>query len=105
MIGDDHSITQALILVITLIGADIALSVLKHRWPRLDKLVDDVPLIIVSQGKPLQDRMRKCNVDEADVMEAARKLQGLERMDQIKFAILEQSGGISIIPNSGASSS
>jgi uncharacterized membrane protein YcaP (DUF421 family) len=37
-------------------------------------------------------------VDEQDVMEAARRLHGLERLDQIKYAVLEVSGGISVIP-------
>jgi uncharacterized membrane protein YcaP (DUF421 family) len=42
--------------------------------------------------------MQKERVDEEDVMAAARETQGLERMDQIKYAVLERSGGISIIP-------
>ena len=33
-----------------------------------------------------------------DVLTAARKLQGLERTDRIKYAVLDRSGGISIIP-------
>jgi uncharacterized membrane protein YcaP (DUF421 family) len=37
-------------------------------------------------------------VDESDIMSAARKLHGLERMEQIKYAILERDGAISIIP-------
>ena len=37
-------------------------------------------------------------VDESDILTATRALQGLERMEQIKYAILERSGGISIIP-------
>jgi uncharacterized membrane protein YcaP (DUF421 family) len=37
-------------------------------------------------------------VNEDDVLTAARELQGLERMEQIKYAVLERSGGISIIP-------
>jgi len=32
------------------------------------------------------------------ILEAARKLQGLERIDQIKFAILEATGVITIVP-------
>ena len=34
-------------------------------------------------------------VDEQDVMEAARRLHGLERLNQIKYVVLEVSGGIS----------
>ena len=38
-------------------------------------------------------------MNEQDVMEAARRLHGLERLDQIKYPVLEVSGGISIIPH------
>lgn len=55
--------------------------------------------MIVEEGRPLKDRMAKARVDEDDILTAARQLQGLERMDQIKYAVLERSGGISIIPN------
>jgi uncharacterized membrane protein YcaP (DUF421 family) len=37
-------------------------------------------------------------VDLEDILLAARQSQGLERIDQIKYAVLERSGGISIIP-------
>ncbi len=36
--------------------------------------------------------------EPSEVMEKARQLQGLERLDQIKYAVLERSGGISIVP-------
>lgn len=98
LVGDDYSITTALLLIMTLMGIDIALSVWKLRSPLLEKLVDGVPLIIVEDGKPLKERMHKARVDEDDVLTAARELQGLERMEQIKYAVLERSGGISIIP-------
>lgn len=44
--------------------------------------------------------MTKVRVDEEDVLIAARQAQGLERMEQIKYAVLERSGGISIVPQS-----
>jgi uncharacterized membrane protein YcaP (DUF421 family) len=34
---------------------------------------------------------------EADVMEAARSSQGIEKLEEIKFAIIERNGKISII--------
>ena len=98
LIGDDFSVTTALTLILTLIGLDIAMSFLKQRHPRLDRIMEGVPLIIVQDGKTLPERMNKARIDEADILEAARRLQGLERMDQIKFAVLENSGGITIIP-------
>jgi hypothetical protein len=43
MVDDDHSVTQACILILTLVGLDLGLSLLKDRSKRLEKLLDDVP--------------------------------------------------------------
>jgi uncharacterized membrane protein YcaP (DUF421 family) len=57
-----------------------------------------VPLVLVEDGRQLKDRMDKVRVSEDDIMEQARTLHGLERMDQVKYAVLERSGGITIVP-------
>lgn len=98
LLGEDFSVTAAALLITTLVGMDILLSLVKNRFPRAERLIDGLPLVIVDQGRPLHDRMRRSRVDEEDVLAAARKYQGLERMDQIKYAVLEANGGISIVP-------
>lgn len=98
LIGNDFSVTTAFTLILTLVGLDIAISFLKQKYPRLDRVLEGVPLIIVQDGKAIRDRMDRVRIDEADVLEAARRLQGLERMEQIKYAVLEVSGGITIVP-------
>ena len=98
MIGNDYSVTTAWIVIGTLVGTDILISLLKRRSKILERWIDRTPLIILENGRPLHDRMRKCRVDEADIMSAARQLQGLQRLDQIKFAVLEKGGDITIIP-------
>jgi uncharacterized membrane protein YcaP (DUF421 family) len=98
MVDHDHSVTNAMLLITTLVGMSIGLSLLRQWLPSFGKVVDDVPLVIVRDGKPLKDRMRRSRVEEQDVLESARELRGLERLDQIKYAILERTGSISIIP-------
>jgi uncharacterized membrane protein YcaP (DUF421 family) len=98
LLGEDFSVTNAVLVIVTLLGLDIGFSFLKERSSLLEKMMDGVPLVIVEDGAPLTDRMRKARVDVNDVLMAARELQGLERMDQIKYAVLERSGGISVIP-------
>ena len=98
MLDNDNSMTNALLVIVTLVGMDIGISLLTHRFRPLAKLIDNVPLVVVENGQPLRDRMDKCRIDDSDILNAARQLQGLERMDQIKFAVLERSGGITIIP-------
>ena len=98
LIGDDFSTTTGILLIVSLVGIDMTFSFLKEKLPLLDRLIEGLPLVIVEHGRPLRDRMAKSRIDEEDVLAAARELQGLERMDQIKYAVLERSGGITIIP-------
>jgi uncharacterized membrane protein YcaP (DUF421 family) len=78
------------------------MSLWKQRSSWMDRLVDGTPLVIVENGRLLKDRMAKARVDGSDILEAARELQGLERMDQIKYAVLERAGHITIVPKRGS---
>jgi uncharacterized membrane protein YcaP (DUF421 family) len=98
LVGEDYSITTSLILITTLIGVDLLLSLIKQKWRGFEKVSDGSPLIVVANGKMLQNRANKSRVSEEDILEAARNLHGLERMEQIKYAVLELDGSISIIP-------
>ncbi len=97
MIGNDYSVTNGFLVILTLIGLDIVFSYLKHRSTFFERWLDGVPMVIVDNGRPLSALMDKARVDEDDIMTSARS-SGLERMDQIKYAVLESSGSISIIP-------
>lgn len=98
LLGDDFSVTNSFLLITTLVMIDIGLSFLKRRSPRIDRWLEGSPLVIVEDGRPLKERMSKSRVGEDDVMTAARQSHGLERMNQIKYAVLERNGAISIIP-------
>lgn len=98
LLGDDFSIVNAMVVIVSLVVFDIALSLLKNKSRWLSKLIDGEPMIIVEHGQVLERRIRKARIDEGDILEAARHSQGLERIDPIKFAILEKDGKISIIP-------
>jgi uncharacterized membrane protein YcaP (DUF421 family) len=98
MVGEDHSMTHAFLLITSFLAIDVGLSLIKQRSKTVARLLEDVPLVIVEQGRLLKDRMDRSRVDEQDVLEAARELRGLERLDQIKYAVLERHGKITIIP-------
>ncbi|HET7179882.1 MAG TPA: YetF domain-containing protein [Chryseosolibacter sp.] len=98
LVGQDYSLTGSFILITTLVGADLLLSLLKETFPFLGKVTEGLPLVIVDEGKPLKRRMKKTKVSEDDILESARSHFGLERMEQIKYAILEKNGQITIVP-------
>lgn len=100
LLGDDFSITNSFVLIVTLFAADIVLSYLKDWLPRVAVWVDGQPSVLISDGTVDTHALRRARVSIEEVLEAARETQGLERLDQIKSAVLEASGHISIIPRS-----
>lgn len=88
---------NAFVIIAALIGADITMSELKQRSHRLEKVVDGVPTVLIDDGRTHEDRMAHARIDTEDILEAART-HGLSRLDQVRYAILERTGGISIIP-------
>lgn len=98
MVVNDASLLNAFLLVITLVGLNIAISLIKQRSPAFSKLIDSVPVVLIENDKVHKDRMDRERVDEEDILESARELQGIERLDQIKYAVLERSGHITVVP-------
>ncbi len=96
--GQDYSLINAFIVVTTLIVTDIIVGLLERDLPFLNKFIKGVPTILVDDGQMLTHRMRRARISAEDIMERARVMHGLETPDQIKYAILEASGKISIIP-------
>lgn len=98
LLGDDFSVVNAAIVIATFVVLEMAMARAKGWWPAVDAALDSLPTILVENGRFLEDRARREGVDVSDVLTAGRELQGLERLDQIKYAVLERSGGISIVP-------
>lgn len=101
LLEEDFSMTNAFLVIVTLMLLDIGLQFLEQRVPWLSRFIGGLPVVLVQNGKPFQDRLRKARVAEEDVLSRARSSQGLERMDQVKYAVLETDGSVSIIPESG----
>jgi uncharacterized membrane protein YcaP (DUF421 family) len=60
--------------------------------------MDSVPLILVENGRVVREHMERERVDEEDVLESARELHGIGRMEEIRYAVLERNGKITVIP-------
>lgn len=98
LVHDDDSFTHSMVMVLTFVGVNIVLSAWKQRSKTIESLLEGEPVLLVEHGRLMRRAMDKERVDEDDILEAARERRGLERIDQIKYAILERSGQISIIP-------
>ena len=98
LIDNDNSMTNAFLLVTTLLAMNHIMQLITVRSQAADKVFNDVPLLLIEDGRVLQDRLKKIRVSEDDILEQGREMFGLERMEQIKYAVLERGDHITVIP-------
>lgn len=98
IVADDRSITNAFLAVIAISLMHVTIAALKHHFAPVGRVVDGVPLVLLDHGEFIRENMDQLRVQETDIMAAARG-KGLERLEQVKYAILERNGSISIIQN------
>ena len=96
---DDYSVTGALTVVGTFAVLQVLISYLSFKFPRLRPALDGEPIVVVQDGKPVERNLTRERLTVEEVLEEARQQQD-ERLDDIKWAVLETSGKISIIPKS-----
>ena len=71
-------------------------SYLKSRFPVIGAITDGTPIVILRDGCWVKDAMKSGRIDPEDIMAAART-KGVKSIHQVKYAILERNGSISII--------
>ena len=100
MTGPDQSVTGGVIIVITIFALNRLVAEARVRIPIVKRLLESTPTVIGRDGQWLKDALEQQGVDEEDV-EAALREHGLERVDQMKLAVLEEDGSVSIVPADG----
>jgi uncharacterized membrane protein YcaP (DUF421 family) len=98
LVGDDYSLITAALVTVTLLLLDLAMGRLAISGEGMRRFIESAPVIVIDNGKPLDNVLRNEGVDLEEVMMAAREKHGLQTPDEIKYAIVERHGGISIVP-------
>jgi uncharacterized membrane protein YcaP (DUF421 family) len=93
---EDMSITGSMLAVFTFGFWVSVLTYASWRSDRARKVIEGVPIVLVQDGAPVDAALRLERMPLEEVLEAAR-LQGVEDVGDIKCAVLEVSGKISII--------
>jgi uncharacterized membrane protein YcaP (DUF421 family) len=95
-VGKDRSTTNCVTAILTVGLMHRLVSWAKSKSPRIGAIVDGTPLVIVEDGKWRKQVMQRVYLDPEDVMAAART-KGIKSIFDVKYAILERNGAISII--------
>lgn len=95
----DVSVTGAIIAVSVFALAQVGVSYLHFRVPRLRPLLDGEPIVVWEDGKPIERNMRRERLTTEDLAEAARQSQ-IASLEDVRWAVLERNGRLSFIPKS-----
>jgi uncharacterized membrane protein YcaP (DUF421 family) len=98
LVGDDASLTGVVIVISTFVVIDVALSLLQQRFTLVSHWVEGVPTVLCRNGELDEEALRKARIREDEILAAARQSQGIDRREDIKLAMLEANGKISIVP-------
>jgi len=97
VVGQDHSITNAFLAAGTLFTLVFINSLITFSNRRIENAIEGEPTVLAYDGQLVERNMRHERVTPDEIYGELRK-QGFERLDQVRWAVLEGDGKISIIP-------
>ena len=97
MVGPDTSLTGGVLAAVVLLVLNFLVVRLGLRWPRLRRLVEGSPTLLVLHGQVLADHLRREGLDQ-ETLEAALREHGVADVADVEMAVLEIDGSISVVP-------
>jgi uncharacterized membrane protein YcaP (DUF421 family) len=94
----DYSVTGIVLAAGTIGLLATGTAYLSYRSRRIRKVVEGEPVILVQNGETIDRNLRNERLTLDELMEQAR-LQQIESLDKVKWAVLETNGSISFVEN------
>lgn len=96
MAGDSKSVTEAVLLITTIVTWDWFFDWLGFRSAFFSRILEPQGLALVKNGRMLRRNMEKEMISEDDLLSQIRQ-QGIEEISEVKQVILESNGHFSVI--------
>lgn len=96
MIGPDNSVVGGLIGATTVLAANWVLSRITFDNPRLERVIEGVPTLLIHDGKFVEENLRRETISRDDLLSNLRS-QGCFTLAEVHAAVLEPSGKISLL--------
>ncbi len=97
MLGPDQSLTGGIVAAAVLLTINGLMARLRLRWPRLRRIVEGSPTLLILRGQVIQDHLRREGLDRQN-LEAALREHGVVDLADVEMAVLEIDGSISVVP-------
>ncbi len=97
MVGENTTVWGGLVAVLTLLALDKGLGLVTDRSKRARRALEGEPRLLLRNGRLMERALREEKVDAEDVRTAVRA-HGLANIEDVRMAVLETDGSISVIP-------
>jgi|SRR5687768_9016216 len=94
---EDFSMTNSVIAMSTLLIAVVVIDTIGYRFPRFGNIVAGKSVTVVSHGELHTDRLHRERLSPDEILDAMHRA-GLEKMEQVKWAVLYPDGTIAVVP-------
>lgn len=96
MAGDSRSVTEALLLILTIVLWDWVIDWLGFRSAFFSRILEPQGLLLVKNGRKITRNLESERISDEDLMSQLRQ-QGVEHLADVKQVILESNGHFSVI--------
>jgi len=97
MVGPDTSVTGGLIAAGVLVTVNYGVAAARERLPWLRRAVEGTPTLLINDGRFVPEHLTREGLSEDDVLMAIRE-HGVADLKDVRIAVLETDGSISIVP-------
>ena len=95
MNGGDNSLIGGLILAVTLVGLNYLVGLVAFKSKKMESAIEGRPQVLIHEGKVFEDVMLEAKLTRAE-LDSVLRHQGYFEIKDIKLAILENNGTVSV---------
>jgi uncharacterized membrane protein YcaP (DUF421 family) len=95
----DYSVTGAVLSVGTFGVLTVFVSWISFRFPRVRPVLDGRPVVLLEDGRPIEGNLRRERIT-LEELAAQGRVHGIEKLERVKWAVLETGGQVSFIEKS-----
>lgn len=96
IIGDDFSITNAIVAMATLFVLVYVSTLLRFHYRKVNRLIEGVPTVLVHDGIMYAERLEMERISEREIFAEMHK-SGLTELQEVQWVILESDGRMAVI--------
>ncbi len=94
--GDTTALPDLLLMVLVIAAWDYLFNLLEYRFPRVRRITHNPPTLLIHNGELVADNLHREQLTKEE-LQANLRMQGVESISQVRQAILETDGKISIL--------